>query len=39
MAFELYALLGKEAPDVTLETLASDLRVYFGRTEGFDLEL
>ncbi len=38
MAFELHGLLGEEAPDVTLDTLASDLKAFFARTEGFRLE-
>jgi hypothetical protein len=38
MALELYGLLGDEAPDLTLDTLAADLRKFFARTEGFHLE-
>ena len=38
MALELYGLLGDEAPELTLDTLASDLKKFFARTEGFHLE-
>jgi len=39
MAFELYGMLGDKAPDITLDSMASDLRRFFSRTEGFHLEL
>lgn len=38
MAFELYGLLGEKAPDITLDSLASDLKQFFARTEGFNLQ-
>ena len=38
MAFELYGLLGKEAPDLTLDSLAEDLKQFFAATDGFHLE-
>jgi len=39
MAFELHGLPSEGAPRITLDSLASDLRVCFLRTEGFHLEL
>jgi hypothetical protein len=38
MAFELYGLLGEDAPDITLDSLASYLVQFFSRTDGFQLE-
>ena len=38
MAFVLYGLLGEEAPDVSIDSLATDLRTFFSQTQGFGLE-
>jgi len=38
MAFELYGLLPEGGPEVTLDTLASDLTRFFAGTERFHLE-
>ena len=38
MAFELYGLLSEGAPDITLDSLASDLKQFFSQTEGFRLD-
>jgi hypothetical protein len=39
MTFSIYALLGEEAPVITVESLASDLRTYFRNEENFSLQL
>jgi len=38
MAFEVYGVLSETAPEITLDSLASDLSQFFSRTEGFRLE-
>ncbi len=38
MAFELHGLLDDTAPEITLDSLASNLRRFFSSTDGFHLE-
>jgi hypothetical protein len=38
MAFELLGLLGEEAPELTLDSLAADFARFFSTTENFHIE-